>query len=198
MVVDLSALPTPTPQSRLRAMARGRQSPKPLPGAHTALYIGRIGAWNRFDWAAGLWRHHWTGHLPQQCNCSCGPWRGCGQYPAIHCQGGPLSSWRVPHTSVVVKREAQVPKSLLSGFVATPYFSFYGQHLAPVEAPFTANTSGAPVPQEPNEVLMWLRLASTSRVLSGRQINENLWHVVSFPVNLMRPSTQVDHYKRLD
>lgn len=51
------------------------------------------------------------------------------------------------------KREAQVPVSLVTGFAATPYLGFYGHHLAPVVAPFTAHPNGALVPQEPAEVV---------------------------------------------
>ena len=51
------------------------------------------------------------------------------------------------------KREAQVPVSLVTGFAHTPYFGYFGHHVAPVVAPFTAHPNGALVPQEPAEVV---------------------------------------------
>jgi hypothetical protein len=51
------------------------------------------------------------------------------------------------------KREAQVPVNLVTGFTHTPYFGYFGHHVAPVVAPFVAHSNGALVPQEPADVV---------------------------------------------
>jgi len=51
------------------------------------------------------------------------------------------------------KREAQVPVNLVTGFTHTPYLGYWGHHVAPVVAPFTAHPNGALVPQEPADVV---------------------------------------------
>merc|ERR1712060_968600 len=58
------------------------------------------------------------------------------------------------HPALYGKREAQVPVNLVTGFahVASPYFGYFGHHIAPVVAPFTAHPNGALVPKEPVEV----------------------------------------------
>merc|ERR1711864_42138 len=57
------------------------------------------------------------------------------------------------HHAGFVKREAQLPVNIVTGFapVPSPYFGLH--HIAPVVAPFTAHPNGALVPAEPAEVV---------------------------------------------